>query len=206
MWYRDEDYFSVPWRGTWEVEGGGPTMGHGIHQFDLLLSILGRWNEVSAFAARQVRPTATEDLSCALVRFDSGALATVVNSVLSARQESSIRIDFEFASVELTHLYGYRDADWTFTPAPGHAELAELWEGVDMPSGHTAQLRAIYQAHDNDQAPPVSPSDARPTMELIAAIYASAFTGQIVRSGELRCGSPFAKRMGGGRVPWERAV
>ena len=38
LWFRPDDYFDVPWRGRWEVEGGGPTMGHGIHQFDLLLA------------------------------------------------------------------------------------------------------------------------------------------------------------------------
>ncbi|MGO7984043.1 Gfo/Idh/MocA family oxidoreductase, partial [Rhizobium johnstonii] len=78
LWYRDNDYFAVPWRGRWEVEGGGPTMGHGIHQFDLMLSILGPWAEVSAMAARQSRPTDTEDVSIAIARFDNGALATVV--------------------------------------------------------------------------------------------------------------------------------
>ena len=41
-------------------------MGHGIHQMDLLLSILGDWTEVVAVAARQARPTITEDLSAAI--------------------------------------------------------------------------------------------------------------------------------------------
>lgn len=31
LWYRDEAYYQVPWRGKWSTEGGGPTMGHGIH-------------------------------------------------------------------------------------------------------------------------------------------------------------------------------
>ncbi len=54
-WFRDQAYFDVPWRGRWETEGGGPTMGHGIHQLDLLLSVLGEWAEVSAVARRQAR-------------------------------------------------------------------------------------------------------------------------------------------------------
>ena len=119
LWFRPDEYFDVPWRGRWDVEGGGPTMGHGIHQFDLLLSILGPWSTVSAFAARQARPTDTEDVSVALARFENGALATIVNSVVSPRETSRLRFDFEYASVELEHLYGYTDADWRFTPAPG---------------------------------------------------------------------------------------
>lgn len=86
LWYRPDDYFAVPWRGKWEIEGGGPTMGHGIHQFDLLLSVLGDWQEITAVAARLARPTATEDLSCALATFADGTVATVVNSLLSPRK------------------------------------------------------------------------------------------------------------------------
>ena len=68
LWYRDDEYFAVPWRGTWEIEGGGPTMGHGIHQFDLLLSVLGPWRQVTRRrgpAGRGRRDT--EDVSMALV-------------------------------------------------------------------------------------------------------------------------------------------
>ncbi|CAL9606760.1 DUF6807 family protein [Streptomyces sp. enrichment culture] len=28
-WHRDAGYYSVPWRGRWATEGGGPTTGHG---------------------------------------------------------------------------------------------------------------------------------------------------------------------------------
>jgi len=34
-WYRDGGYYAVPWRGRWHTEGGGPAMGHGVHQMDL---------------------------------------------------------------------------------------------------------------------------------------------------------------------------
>jgi predicted dehydrogenase len=57
LWYRDDAYYEVPWRGKWSTEGGGPTMGHGIHQMDLMLSLMGEWTEVRAASgtlARQV--------------------------------------------------------------------------------------------------------------------------------------------------------
>ena len=94
-WYRNAAYYAVPWRGKWETEGGGPAMGHGIHQMDLLLDLLGPWSEVRAMAGRLVHDVQTEDVSTALVRFESGALATVVNSVLSPDEVSRIRIDCE---------------------------------------------------------------------------------------------------------------
>ncbi|HVT71370.1 MAG TPA: Gfo/Idh/MocA family oxidoreductase, partial [Trebonia sp.] len=118
-WFRDQAYFDVPWRGNWETEGGGPTMGHGIHQMDMLLDILGEWTEVSALARTQARTMATEDVSLAHVTFAGGAVASVVNSVLSPREESYLRFDFERATVEVTHLYGYGDEHWRITPAPG---------------------------------------------------------------------------------------
>lgn len=204
LWYRDDEYFAVPWRGLWNVEGGGPTMGHGIHQFDLLLSILGPWSEVTAMAARQARPTDTEDVSMALARFDSGALATVVNSVISPRESSRLRFDFEFATVELEHVYGYSEQHWTFTPAPGHEHLRSLWQadGPDSPSGHLGQFRALFAALSAGDDPGVSLAEARRTMEFAAATYASAFRRTPVRAGELTGDDPFVRSMDGGAVPW----
>jgi predicted dehydrogenase len=205
QWYRDDDYFAAPWRGTWESEGGGPTMGHGIHQFDLLLSILGPWRELTALAVRQARSTDTEDVSMALVTFDNGAVASVVNSVVSPRQSSALRFDFEHATVEVEHLYGYDDNDWTLTPAPGHEALLVGWtgDGVNTPSGHAAQLAVVFDALDRGEAPPVTLTDARRTMDFVAALYASAFAGERVRSGQIGSDSPFAKRMDGTGAPWK---
>ncbi|MDT0342648.1 Gfo/Idh/MocA family protein [Streptomyces litchfieldiae] len=205
LWYRTDDYFDVPWRGRWDVEGGGPTMGHGIHQFDLLLSVLGPWSHVSAFADRLARPTDTEDVSVALARFESGALATIINSVVSPRETSRLRFDFEHATVELEHLYGYREKHWRFTPAPGHEQLADLWtavDGADVESGHRLQIEAILDALGNDAEPGVSLAEARRTMEFAAATYASAFRGRPIAAGELSGDDPFTRSMDGGAVPW----
>ena len=205
LWFRPDEYFEVPWRGRWEVEGGGPTMGHGIHQFDLLLAVLGPWSRVSAFAARQSRPTDTEDVSIALAEFENGALATVVNSVVSPRETSRLRFDYEFATVEVDHLYGYSDDDWTFTPAPGHEHLAELWSGdSDEISGHRLQIEAILDALAAGERPGVDIHESRRTLEFAAATYASAFRGVPVRAGEIDDDDPFSQSMDGGAVPWAR--
>ncbi len=204
LWHRGPEYFDLPWRGRWDVEGGGPTMGHGIHQFDLLLAVLGPWSKLTALAARQLLPTDTEDVSMALVEFDNGALATVVNSIVSPRETSRLRFDFERATVEVTHLYGYADADWTFTPAPGQEHLADLWPAPasDARSGHRDQIAAIVDALAEGRKPGVDAGDARRTLELAAATYASAFRGRPVRAGELSGDDPFVRSMDGGAVPW----
>lgn len=206
LWFRNQAYFDVPWRGLWDVEGGGPTMGHGIHQFDLLVHLFGPWQEVTAFASRLARKTDTEDVSAGVVRFESGAIATVVNSVISPRETSQLRLDFEHATLELEHLYGYDNDHWTLTPAPGSEELAELWAApeANIPSGHSAQYSVILNQLKAGEVPPVSLAGAYPTMELAAAIYASSITGKTIRKGEINEGHAFFTRMDGHLEPWKQ--
>ncbi|MFI1989055.1 Gfo/Idh/MocA family protein [Actinoplanes sp. NPDC020271] len=207
LWFRDDEYYRVPWRGKWETEGGGPTMGHGIHQFDLLLSILGPWERVTAIAARRSRPVETEDVSMALVEFADGAVASVVNSVVSPRQTSMLRFDFEHATVELEHLYGYSDADWTITPAPSYDDLAHSFPRESAArSSHADQLAAILDALDAGEPLPVTLPETRLTMEFIAALYASAATGKPVRRGEIGPDHPFAARMNGTGITWQNCA
>ena len=204
-WFRDQAYFDVAWRGRWESEGGGPTMGHGIHQLDLLLAVLGDWAEVSAVARRQARRMETEDLSLAHVIFSSGAAASVVNSVLSPREESYLRFDFERATVELTHLYGYDDDDWRVTPAPGHQqEVLAAWKAGETgtPSGHGAQFAEVLRCLRDATAPPVTSSSSRRTLSLVAGIYAATFGGHPVRPADLGPASPFYARMDGDGARW----
>jgi predicted dehydrogenase len=210
-WYRDAAYYRVPWRGTWAGEGGGPTMGHGIHQMDLLLAILGDWAEVRAMAGRLDRAVETEDVSLASVRFASGALASVVNSVLSPREESLLRFDFEDATVEVAHLYGYTDADWRYTPAPHAAADTDRVAGWTAPdrsvgSSHAAQLTYVLDALERGERPPTSGRAGRATLELITALYRSAFTGAPVLRGEIGPSDPFYHRLHGDVPGWAPPV
>ncbi|SFW91719.1 Predicted dehydrogenase [Amycolatopsis australiensis] len=202
-WYRDAGYYAVPWRGRWATEGGGPAMGHGIHQMDLLLHLLagdgkqaGEWAEVQAMSARLVHDVETEDVSTALVRFESGALATVVNSVLSPDEVSRIRIDCELATVELTHLYGYVAENWRYTLAPHNAQV-ETAPVRDFGSSHTAALKPVLDAYRARRRPPCGGADGRRVLEFVAALYKAAFTGQRVRRGEIRPGDAFYRSMAG---------
>ena len=199
-WYRDAEYYAVPWRGRWSTEGGGPAMGHGIHQMDLMLAVLGDWAEVRAMAGQLDRRVETEDVSMATVRFANGAMASVVNSVLSPREESHLRFDFAEATVELTHLYGYGNDDWTYTAAP-HVpdERAAAWRipPPDVPSSHTAQLGTLLDAYERGERPETSGAGGRRVLEFIAALYKSAFTARPVRRGEIDATDPFYRSMNG---------
>ncbi|MEU4230560.1 Gfo/Idh/MocA family oxidoreductase [Nonomuraea sp. NPDC026600] len=200
-WFRDDAYYAVPWRGRWETEGGGPAMGHGIHQIDLLLELLGEWSEVRAMAARLARDVETDDVTTALVRFESGALATVVNSVLSPRQVSHLRIDLADATLELTHLYGYANDDWTCTPAE-HAGEIDWPPAEDVPTSHLKQLRDLVADRRADRRPRASGQDGRRSLELITAMYKAALTGGTVRAGEVGPGDPFYRSLHGDTPGW----
>lgn len=204
LWYRDSSYYAVPWRGKWATELGGPTMGLGIHAMDHLLHLLGDWADVRAQAATLDRAVEVEDVSMALVRFANGALASVVNSALSPRQETNIRLDFQRATVELTHLYGYTRDNWKLTLAPTAAEegntLVQAWQHFppDTGSTHAAQLAEFIADMDAARRPLTSGADARRTLELLTALYKSAFTGQVVARGSIKPGDPFYTALHGG--------
>jgi len=202
LWFRDAAYYAAPWRGTW-AELGGPTMGLGIHAMDHLLHLLGDWTEVRAMAARLDRAIEVEDVSMAMVSFANRAMASVVNSALSPRQETYLRLDYQKATVELTHLYSYARDNWRFTLAPGaHDEgLLQAWQSFppDVGSTHAAQFAQFLAHLDAGTRPLTSGPEARRTVDLLTAIYKSAFTGTPVRAGSIVPGDPFYSALHGGR-------
>lgn len=200
-WFRNAAYYEVPWRGKWATEGGGPTMGHGIHAMDLFLWLLGDWEEVSAMMDTLDRPIEVEDVSLALVRFENHALGSIVNSVLSPREETYLRFDFQKASVELTALYGYTNNNWRFSlpQSEPDEEVLTYWQELtqDTPSTHKTQLTQLLDNLDHHTRPLTSVVDVRPTLELITGIYKSAATGQRVRQGSIMAGDPFYAHVSG---------
>ncbi len=201
LWYRGDAYFDVSWRGKWATELGGPTMGHGIHLTDLFLWLMGDWAEISAMIDTLERKVEFEDVAMALVRFENGALGSVVNSVLSPRQESHLRLDFQKATVEVNTLYSYRNENWRFTAldADGGAATIAQWDALreDVGSSHAEQLKDVLDRLDQGERPPVSGTEARRILEFIASLYKSAITGQTVKRGSITPDDPFYYAMNG---------
>jgi predicted dehydrogenase len=201
LWYRTQDYYNVPWRGSWETESGGTTMTLGIHLMDLFLWLWGDWTEVRAMTGTLDRDVEVDDVSMALVRFENGALGTIANSVLSPRQESYLRLDFQQATVEVNALYRYTNANWCFSLPDGVENPAAQasWQALtdDYSSGHNIQLGEILACLERGERPPVSGTEARRILEFIASLYKSAFTGQPVRRGTITPDDPFYFAMNG---------
>lgn len=201
LWYRTQDYYDSVWRGRWKTEVGGPTMTLGIHLADLFLWLLGDWNELTAMAGRLDRSIEVEDVSMALVRFASGAMGTIINSALSPRQESYMRLDFQKATIEVKALYRYRNEHWHVSLPDNAADAEPLaqWQGLDedVPGNHDAQLSDILDCMQRGERPPVSGEDARRILEFAASLYKSAFTGKVVTRGEITPDDPFYYAMNG---------
>ena len=187
LWYRDESYFAVPWRGRWDTEGGGTTLGHGIHQLDLLCFLLGDWASVQGRLWRLDRDTETEDVSTATVTFANHVVAQVVTSAISPRETSSIRIDTEKATITLDHVYGHGHENWRITPAPGYEAEAAAW-GFPEREGRSSHLALLGEVFDALLAgaplPPTAEEPAR-SFELVAAIYASAADDGVIITPEI---------------------
>jgi predicted dehydrogenase len=187
-WYRTAEYFDVPWRGTWAAEGGGTTLSHASHQIDLLAYLLGEWRSVRSTLWRLERDIEPEDLSHASLVFESGAVASVLSTVLAPRQSSLLRIDTEHATIELEHLYGHDHTNWRITPAPHVDEVtAESWRlpEHEVPSGHHALLAEIYASLAAGHGMPGLVAHPSRALEIVTGIYASAGLDRWVSRSDL---------------------
>jgi UDP-N-acetyl-2-amino-2-deoxyglucuronate dehydrogenase len=77
-WHRPPEYYSASrWRGTKALDGGAALVNQGIHTVDLLVWLLGPVERVHALTATQLHAIEGEDVALALLRFASGAVATL---------------------------------------------------------------------------------------------------------------------------------
>ena len=76
--WRPQSYYDQPGRGTRARDGGGVLLTQGIHTLDVLLALAGEPLEVKSFSTTTpVHRMETEDLVCAAVKWQSGALGVV---------------------------------------------------------------------------------------------------------------------------------
>src|ERR1700723_217076 len=71
-WWRWDEYYARPAKGSWDVEGGGALINQGIHQVDLLLCFAGNARAVSAdWQLGAVHRIESEDVVNALIQYAS---------------------------------------------------------------------------------------------------------------------------------------
>lgn len=182
----------VEWWGAWDVAGGGVLMTQMIHELDLLMQILGPAKQVSAVADTRFTAIESEDYVEASVRFAGGAVARCIGSVNSGTVNGRFRIDGEAGSASLSALNlfdGDRqrralaavDAAIPLRRKTGAGVRALLKRGrAEDETGrlHAELYRGIAEAIAGGQPLPIGASEALPAVELCAAIYNAAITGQ----------------------------
>ena len=77
-WFRSDEYYARPIKGSWQTEGGGALINQAIHQTDILLHLMGPVRAVSGTwqlgAAHRIE---SEDIVNALLSYESGATGVV---------------------------------------------------------------------------------------------------------------------------------
>jgi predicted dehydrogenase len=196
LWQRPQEYYDVWWRGTWEQECGGVTMGHGIHSIDMLAWLFGEPASLFAEAATLKLGIEVEDTSLATVRFRSGAIGQIIVTVNAQDNRSRLEIFGEhLQAVSSESPYDPTAAPFRLSsvdPARAIRAADEAMEWGPEPTKHlhVPMVHDFLRAIIDGRAPLVSAAECRRSMELITGMYKSAMTGERV-SFPIERGDPF---------------
>ncbi|MDG4825502.1 Gfo/Idh/MocA family oxidoreductase [Asanoa sp. WMMD1127] len=190
-WWRAQSYYdSAEWRGTWRLDGGGALMNQGVHTVDLLLWLLGTPVTVSAFTARLAHEgIEVEDVAVAVLRFASGALATL-HATTAGHPGIGVRLQVHgTAGSAVIHDDQLEFLNATAGPAPveraADAVPAGELRGAAKPDdsfvqGHLRQYDDVVAAIDGGRPPGVGLHDGLLAVATVYAVYASAALGRPV--------------------------
>lgn len=183
-WRRGPDYYAVPWRGKWRTELGGSLVSHAIHGHDMLTYILGPVRSVFARLATRVNPIETEDCASISLEMADGSLASLSVTLGSAVEITRHRFCFAGLTAE-SNLRPYTNSHdpWTFSGTSSEADAAIqaiLDDFEPLPERFPGQFYHLYHALRGDGPLPATLADARASLELVTAMYASARSGEAV--------------------------
>jgi predicted dehydrogenase len=178
--YRGNDYYdSAAWRGSRELDGGGPFMQQASHDLDLLCWLVGKPHAAQALLgtlAHEGLPV--EDHGGALLSLPGGAIATVVASTICAPGFPP-RMDLFFSKgtislvndrIELWQVDGVERPDEG--AASGHDASTQV--AVSDTSAHEALIADFVDAVSQERPPIADGASARMATDTVLAIYAAA--------------------------------
>lgn len=189
-WLKPDSYFEMEWR---RKAGGGPVLINMIHDIDLLRFLLGDVVSVQAQRSSAVRGFEVEDTAAALLRFESGVLATLVTS-----DTATAPWNWDLAAGEACH-YAKQDVDAIFlTGTEGSLTLPQLqvfryrerrgWHEplsqertpLHRVDPYVEQLRHLRAVAEGREAPVCSARDGLRTLETTLAVHEAAAGGSTV--------------------------
>lgn len=189
LWWRGHSYYDLWWRGTWEKEGGGPTLNHAVHHIDMINWIQGELPlEVTSMLANVMHDNSqVEDLSFAALRYADGSVAEVTSSVVHHGEEQGIVLQCENAKLAAPWSTVAEVSQENGFPVDGHnKDLMEKLDAVyqaipDLQyEGHTGEIDDVLTALENGARPLITGADGKKTVELITAVYKAGFQKRTV--------------------------
>ncbi len=190
-WYRKQAYYDDGWHGTWAMDGGA-LMNQSIHHVDALIWLM---NEplvsVFAYSATLAHQMEAEDTIVAVLRFASGALASIEASTITFPTdiEGSITLLGEQGSVKiggvaLNHKEMWKvagDLEQEESILQAQSNAAQHIYGTSHAQVFADMLAAIRA----NREPYVNGVGGRVALQAVLAIYESARTGQPVTINRL---------------------
>lgn len=189
-WYRTQEYYdNGDWRGTWRYDGGGALMNQSIHAIDLLQWFMGPVVSVQAEASTLIHDRIeVEDTAVAVLRFANGALGVIEGSTaVFPGFMKRIEISGSGGSVVLEEedlkLWQFAEESYIDDEIRSRFQSKTVsGGGVSDPKaigyhGHQHQFEDFCNSLRSGTAPLVDGREARKSVEIILAIYASAKTG-----------------------------
>lgn len=170
-WYRTDEYYEG-WHGTWEHDGGGSLMNQSVHLIDLLQWYGGAIEEVQGRTGIYNHDIETEDAAAATVKFANGAIGVVVGTTTWPENRT-----FEI------EVHGPKGAAALGTVNGEYFKLLDE-SAVEPPAPDWQPANVIEDVvgHLRRGTPLACPGpEARKSVELILAIYTSAFENRAVR-------------------------
>lgn len=181
-WYRPQSYYEDDWHGTWAMDGGA-IMNQSIHHVDALTWFMGPVASVNAYTGTLAHKMEAEDVGVAIVRFQSGALATIEGSTVTWPQnlEASVAIFGERGSVKIAGTALNRITIWKVEGQLEDESELLMRQQLDPPSvygySHYQVIENFAQALVDGVAPSTPGREARKSLEIVRAIYKSAAEG-----------------------------
>jgi len=177
-WWRPQTYYDEPGRGTLARDGGGVLITQAIHTLDLFLSLTPRVAEVAAFAATTpLHRMETEDIACAALRFDGGALGTL-NATTASYPGFAERIEIVGTKGTAILTAGKVDFWWQDGRNESLGEESTLGGGADPMAfandAHRAVLAEFLDALDERRSPVNNGKAALLVHDLIDAVLQSS--------------------------------
>ncbi|HET7048936.1 MAG TPA: Gfo/Idh/MocA family oxidoreductase [Solirubrobacteraceae bacterium] len=167
----------APWWGRWEMAGGGTVMTQLIHELDLMCLLFGSPERVWAVVDTLNEAIESEDVCAATVQFPGGALCSC-QSTMSAHRS--------IAGFDVFARYGSVHSPWSFECLDRERRAALRLEALEaVPAGtpvatsnaHVPYLASVLDAILEGRPLPSGAEQARPSLELATAIYASSLDG-----------------------------